>query len=220
MADDQDIFNNKSGSVGRQPRSDLRTQGSGGGVVDCLAPTYFIAKWKGFEFFVDSSSDEVGRRGDIYEYPLSDYIGYKDLGARASRFKIEGYLIGTDQLSKSRQMMQEARSPEPGTLIHPMYGSIRVACITCTATADYRREKKRTRLSFDFVEANESWAPYLAVGGSTGAMFGASNESIFASKASAEWDPGGQDLQLLQQINSGLGNVFGNPSDVPSFDAQ
>jgi len=214
------ISNKEAGSVGRKPHQDVRRGASSGGVVDILAPTYHIAKWKGFEFFVDTSSDEVGRRGDIYEYPLSDYIGYKDLGARASRFKLEGYLIGTDQMSKTLQIMREARSPEPGVLIHPMYGSIRVACITCTATADYRKDKKRTRLAFDFVEANESWAPYMASGGSTGAMFGAGNDSIFASEATAAWDPGAQDMQLLADINRGLGNVFGNPSDIPSFDAQ
>src|SRR5262249_23546675 len=112
MADEQDFFNNKGGSVGREQRNQLRAAG-GSSIVDCSAPTYHIAKWKQFEFFVDTSTDEVGRRGDIYEYPLSDYIGYKDLGAKASRFKLEGYLIGVDQLSKTLEIMREARSPEP-----------------------------------------------------------------------------------------------------------
>jgi prophage DNA circulation protein len=73
-------------------------------VTDCIAPVYLDASWKGVPFFVENSADEFGRRGDLYEYPLSDDIGYKDLGRKARRFKVEGYLIGTDQVGLTQEM--------------------------------------------------------------------------------------------------------------------
>src|SRR5215475_9877075 len=80
--------------------------------IDCDAPTYASAQgsylhasYNGVEFFVETSSDEFGRRGDLYEYPLSDDTGYKDLGRKARRFKVEGYLIGADQVEKTRRIV-------------------------------------------------------------------------------------------------------------------
>src|SRR5262249_42565684 len=113
-----DQYNNKTGSVGRSRRN-----------VQCTAPTYYIARWKGEEFFVDTSADEFGRRGDVYEYPLSDYVGYVDLGRKARRFKLEGYLIGTDQLERAERIVDAAENPRPGILHHPLFGSQLVACV-------------------------------------------------------------------------------------------
>src|SRR5262245_20532788 len=131
-------------------------------MVDCIEPFYLPASWKGVPFSVESSSDQFGRRGDSYEYPLSNDVGYKDLGRKARRFKVEGYLIGSDQVLKTNLMKFAAESSEPGLLVHPMYGPQIVACVTLTANADYKKDKKRTRLSFEFLEAPQSLAPFLA----------------------------------------------------------
>lgn len=111
------------------------------------------ARWAGVPFEIESSSDEFGRRGDVYEYPLGEDVGYKDLGRKAKRFKVEGYLIGSNQWQLAEQMRDRAETPEPQTLEHPLWGSISVACVTLTMSADYRRDKRRTKLSFEFVEA-------------------------------------------------------------------
>src|SRR5262245_52975871 len=100
--------------------------------ADCKVPTYQRATWKGVPFEVESSADEFGRRGDLYEYPLSEDTAFKDLGRKARRFRVEGYLIGAEQVSLTQRMQRAAESPEPGTLVHPMYGSQRVSCATLT----------------------------------------------------------------------------------------
>lgn len=185
-----DTFNNKNGSVGRnRPRSGFTTAGDPIDPVDCNLPTYHVASWKSLEFFVDTSSDEFGRRGDSYEYPLSDDVAWKDLGRKARRFKLEGYLIGTDQLEKSQRMVERVESGEPGDLIHPLFGRQLVACVGLTVTADYRKQKKLTRLAFEFVEAPTSMAPYLA-GRGVKALYDAANDAVTTSQNQAwQFDP-------------------------------
>lgn len=185
---------------------------------DCDLPTYYVASWKGVEFFVDSTSDEFGRRGDVYEYPLSDWIGYKDLGRRARRFKVEGYIIGADQVAKSRRLRDFADSAEPGVYTHPMFGDIAVACISCTLNAEYRKEKKRTRVSFEFVEAGPSMAPYGA-GQSPSDVMNATNLAVEIAKiiTSSWWRPELEGQEWLDDINTNLSSEL-DPKDERGHD--
>lgn len=189
--------------------------------TDCQVPTYYVASWKGIEFYVDTTSDELGRRGDVYEYPLSDWIGYKDLGRRARRFKAEGYLIGTDQVQKSRAIRDAADSPEPGTYVHPMYGSIEVACLNCVISADYRRDKKRTKLAFEFVEAGASMAPYEA-GANINRVFeygSAAVEQSISSGTAIPWAPTEENTFLATDMSNFLAQQIEPAIDEFSFDA-
>jgi prophage DNA circulation protein len=187
-------------------------------VTDCIAPVYLDASWKGVPFFVENSADEFGRRGDLYEYPLSDDIGYKDLGRKARRFKVEGYLIGTDQVGLTQEMASAAESPEPGTLDHPMYGSQQVACVSLTTSADYRKDKKRTKLAFEFVEANPSMAPFAA-GFSIGQLFNIGSDAVTQSQASAMWAPTQTDNAVTRDISNQLGQLIAPATDEESYDA-
>src|SRR5262245_6957762 len=207
-----DPYYNKRGSVGRNHDD-----------VQCPAPIYRVASWKGMESFCDTTADEFGRRGDLYEYPLSDDIGYVDLGRKARRFKIEGYLIGADQDDQSTRMAMRAEDPRPGTLVHPIYGTQSVACVSLTTSADYRRDKKRTKLSFEFVEAYASTSLSQA-GGTVNEIFGTGNDAISASRDSATWDPSARDVELLGDISSAMGREFNidprNMAHEQDFDAQ
>src|SRR4051794_21784111 len=87
-------------------------------LTDCKEPTYFTAKWKDIEFVCEATADEIGRRGQLYEYPLSEDVGFKDLGRKARRFQVEGYLVGSKQVALSLRMAAAAESREPGHLIH------------------------------------------------------------------------------------------------------
>src|SRR5262245_9255525 len=113
--------------------------------IDCALPQYLQASFKGVPFNVESSDDEFGRRGDLYEYPLSEQTAYKDLGRKARKFKVEGYLIGGNQVAQTAAIAAVAESPEPGMLVHPMYGAQLVACVTLTTKAEYRKDRRRTK---------------------------------------------------------------------------
>src|SRR5262252_2878952 len=150
-------------------------------------PTYLRASWKGVPFVCEESSDEFGRRGHLYEYPLSDRIGYKDLGRKARKFKVRGYLIGGDQVAQTRAMAAAAESPEPGMLIHPAYGSQRCACVKLTTSLDYYKDKRRTRLDFELVEASDSMAPFV-LGNATATMFAIGSDAVAAASL-GYWNP-------------------------------
>src|SRR5262245_46375903 len=153
-------------------------------MTDCLEPFYLPASWKFIPFHVDTSSDTFGRRGDLYEYPLSDSTGFKDLGRKARRFKVEGYLIGSTQVLQTNLMAIAAESPQPGLLVHPMYGPQLVTCVSLQTNADYRKDKKRTKLVFEFLEANPSMAPFLA-GVAISVLFSIGSLAVQASNSRA-----------------------------------
>lgn len=186
--------------------------------IDCLLPVYLDASWKGMPFQVDSSDDAFGRRGHVYEYPLGEETGYKDLGRKARRFKVEGYLIGGDQVAQTNAMAFAAESPEPGILMHPMFGPQLVACVTLTSKAEYRTQKRRTKLSFDFVEAMPSMAPYM-IGAAISAMFAAGSGAVSASTLQATWLPTTHNTAVATSLSVGLGTKVAPAIDEDSFDA-
>jgi prophage DNA circulation protein len=183
----------------------------------CVIPTYRDASWKGVAFLCETSDDEFGRRGDQYEYPLSEDTGYKDMGRKIRRFKLTGYLIGSDQVEKSNAMARAAESPQPGTLVHPMFGGQQVACVTLKISADYRRDIKRTKLDFDFVEANASMAPY-AYGASTEQVFASGSAAIDASTLRAIWQPNVNAVEAASAIDGNLAMLVAPADDEESFD--
>jgi len=187
-------------------------------MADCLVPVFLSASWKGMEFQVDSSSDEFGRRGESYEYPLGEIIGYKDLGRKARKFSVEGYLIGGDRVAQTNAMALLAESPEPGMLVHPIYGSQLCACITLTTKADYKKEARVTRLTFEFVEASASLAPYL-IGVTIAVVLSSGSAAFTASQQSATWTPATADLVNASTVSASLARAISPASDEASFDA-
>lgn len=195
-----------------QPRS----RAGGRAQVSDKPPQYMAASWKGVPFFCESSSDEFGRRGDLYEYPLSNRIAYKDMGKKAIRFKLEGYLIGAAQLqiNLSREMAAKAQDPEPGYLQHPIHGRRRVACVTLTMSADFKKAKKVTKLTFEFVEAAASTAPYQASSGTADTVFNSGSNAVQASVLSATY--GANDFSRL--MNTGTTDKLASLINPPKGD--
>src|SRR5215468_266723 len=173
--------------------------------TDCLAPIYLDASFKGVPFKVLSSTDEMGRRGDLYEYPLSEDTAWKDLGRKARRFKIEGYLVGGDQVEQTVRLANAAESREPGTLIHPLYGSQVVACASLATSVEYKAARRRTKLSFDFIEANPSMAPFVASGSAEYVtMLG--DQSVQQSIASGTWASTANATSTARGLSNTLAN--------------
>jgi len=186
--------------------------------TDCLVPGFMEASWKGVPFHVESSSDDFGRRGDLYEYPLSEQTGYKDLGRKARRFNVEGYLIGGNQVALTVAMATAAESPEPGMLMHPIYGPQLVACVKLTTSAEYRAKKRLTKLSFDFVEGTASMAPYM-IGAAVSALFASGSSAVAASKPQAIWVPTATTDAAARDISDALARQIAPAVDEDSYDA-
>ena len=187
-------------------------------MADCGIPVYLNASWKGMPFYVDSSSDTFGRRGQSYEYPLGEQVAFKDLGRKARKFSVEGYLIGADQVGQTNAMAMLAESPEPGLLVHPMFGPQLVSCIELVSKADYHKEQKVTRLTFDFVEAEASLAPYSA-GVAISVVFAAGMSAVAASQQTASWAPVARDVAVAADLSASLARRIAPASDEASYDA-
>jgi hypothetical protein len=204
-----------SGVTGADIASKRRSKPATGAI-----PEYLPASWKEKPFFVLTSQDDFGRRGDVYEYPLNENVGFVDLGRKARRFKIEGYLIGADQVALTREMRDAAESPLPGTLIHPMYGPQRVACVSLSASADYRKDKKRTKLAFDFIEAvtlgeQDRTAPKIT----PAAVWDIGTAAQRVAKSHGVWRPGTRERRAAQWVHRDLAKKIEPARDEKSWDA-
>lgn len=188
--------------------------------IDCEIPQFYPASWRGVPFVVEKSEDKFGRRGDIYEYALSNNVAHKDLGRKARRFKVEGWLLGGNQVQLTQEMSQAAEAPEPATLVHPIFGEQTVACIEVKFKVDYIKEIRQTKLEFEFVEAAQSLAPYV-IGSNVNNLFTVNWAAIIAAIRQAVWiiTASVNDQAETQRITRSLASLISPAVDEESFDA-
>jgi prophage DNA circulation protein len=110
------------------------------------------ASFRGVEFKVSSGARSSGRRGIEFEYPKRDDPYFEDLGRIARRWSVTGYVIGSDYQRQADALCTALEAIDPGTLVHPTMGTMRVVC------QPYTRTEKKTEggyAEFDmvFVEA-------------------------------------------------------------------
>lgn len=113
------------------------------------------ASFRGVEFHVSAGSRSSGRRGIEFEYPKRDDPYFEDLGRMARRWSVTGYVLGSDYQRQADALCRALEAIEPGTLVHPTMGTMRVVC------QPYTRSEKKTEggyAEFDmvFVEAGSN----------------------------------------------------------------
>jgi prophage DNA circulation protein len=88
------------------------------------------ASFRGVPFLVESSERSGGRRVQVHEFPLRDDPFAEDLGRKARTFRIDGYVIGDDYLTK-RDALQVALEDVagPGEFVDPFHGVKRAMCV-------------------------------------------------------------------------------------------
>jgi prophage DNA circulation protein len=110
------------------------------------------ASFRGVAFHVDTAERTGGRRGVTHEYPFRDTSFREDTGGKAKAFTVEGYVIGPDYFTARDALLAELEREGPGELVHPYYGTLRVAL-----DGDYRVRETRDRggmavFSIPFIE--------------------------------------------------------------------
>lgn len=111
------------------------------------------ASFRGVPFFVDASNRSGGRRVVVHEFPLRADPFVEDLGRRARKFPVTGYVIGDDYLAQRDALMVALEDTDgPGQLIHPYYGSKVAICDTVTVGETSTAGGMAT-FAVDFVEA-------------------------------------------------------------------
>lgn len=94
------------------------------------------ASFNNVNFITRSNSTIVGRRQAEHIYPFRDQPWMEDIGRRARRYHIIGFLIGDDVISQRDSMQAALEYPGPGVLVHPTYGRLSVSVLECSFDED------------------------------------------------------------------------------------
>jgi prophage DNA circulation protein len=116
------------------------------------------ASFRGVPFSVDTDGLETGRRVQVHEYPQRDAPYVEDLGRKARRYDICGWLIGDDYMDQRDRLQQAVESAGKGELVHPQYGRIQVQVETLRL-GHARHEGRCCRFDMTVHEAGEQVFP-------------------------------------------------------------
>lgn len=84
------------------------------------------ASFRGVPFGVSDERGSAGRRGRVHEYPFRDMPYAEDLGRRARRWQVTGFVLGDDAALQRNALITACEQKGPGILIHPTLGLLRV----------------------------------------------------------------------------------------------
>jgi prophage DNA circulation protein len=113
------------------------------------------ASFRGAEFKIDTGARAGGRRGVTFEYPKRNTPSDEDMGRRAQRWAITGYVIGLDYDLDAQYLEDALNADGPGLLIHPTMGEMLVRCETYTRS-ERKQEGNLAAFDMQFVEAGTS----------------------------------------------------------------
>jgi prophage DNA circulation protein len=115
---------------------------------DLLRP----ASFRGVQFKVQAASRAGGRRGQTWEYPKAERNDDEDMGRRARRSTVTGYVVGSDYQYAADDLEDALSREGAGLLIHPVMGEMTARCEVYTRS---ERKNEGGMATFDmiFVEA-------------------------------------------------------------------
>jgi prophage DNA circulation protein len=102
--------------------------------------------------------------------------------------------------------------------VHPIFGPQLVACRDLDARADFKTDVRRTKLTFDFVEANAAMAPSV-LGAAIGALMALASTPIESALGAATWTPTPADQAEAAHVASALARIVAPAIDEESWDA-
>lgn len=184
---------------------------------DCINPEYLPASFKGVPFEAVTSEDEFGRRGNEYEYPLADKTSFKDLGRKIRRYNVEGRIVSGNHAAITAAIVAVAESEGPGLLMHPVYGPVQVSCLSLKTGFEYKDKKRYTKLTFEFVEASDSLAPF-SFGGAISGLLSVVMLAVTASARNVTWANSPSVSQASLAVSSALAQLVRPAVDEDSFD--
>ena len=90
---------------------------------DSLRP----ASYRGIPFYVRESEASGGRKFVQHNYPYINRLITEDTGSKARKYQVNAFVIGDDYIQQKKDLIKILdREAGAGTLIHPLYGTLRV----------------------------------------------------------------------------------------------
>ncbi|MDX2265449.1 MAG: DNA circularization N-terminal domain-containing protein [Hyphomicrobiales bacterium] len=147
------------------------------------------ASFRGARFFVESDEIAGGRRNVVHEFPHRDTPYVEDLGRKAVKVQITGYLASAVADTEARRLKAACESAGAATLILPTDGGRRAHCESFSRSFD---KDKHGYIAFqmEFVEAGAGGGPYPSqllgrLAEATAVAMAGSVEQMFARRFNA-----------------------------------
>ncbi|GAA4258933.1 hypothetical protein GBZ26_04035 [Azospirillum formosense] len=121
------------------------------------------ASFRGVPFKVDGDELAAGRRVQLHEYPQRDKPFVEDLGRATRKVTLTAYVIGPQYMAQRDRLLAALEEAGPGELVHPHFGTLRVAADGECRVAHSADEGGMCRFSLSFVEAGELSFPAAKV---------------------------------------------------------
>ncbi len=125
------------------------------------------ASFRGIPFKIKRATTKVGRRIVTHEFPLKDIPYTEDLGRGAREYTLEAHVIGEGHEDIRDRLIQAIENnKEPGILMHPIFGAVRVSPGPIEHVFD-NEAGNIEYFNFTFLEAGENKypSPILDTGG-------------------------------------------------------
>jgi len=115
---------------------------------------YQEAAFRGVQFFVENDARQGGRRVALHEYPKRNIPYAEDMGRKAQRYVVQGYLIGPKYWDQKNLLIEALEKDGPGMLRLPLpYKMQDVKVVVQGYTTTEAREKGGyCTVEMDFIE--------------------------------------------------------------------
>jgi prophage DNA circulation protein len=152
----------------------------------------------GVSLFISEVKSAVGRRTTSRELPFRDTPAHEDLGRRARRFSVSGFVIGVDYIAQRDAVIAVFESKGPWLFVHPWWGELSIVLDEGSSldVAESDAEGGWARFSFSLVESGEADGAKITISTSA-ALSVASKTSITAVQ-----------VDTLNKMKLDIGSVF------------
>lgn len=143
---------NVAGSIGGVAQAVGNLANLFGPAAGTWAASLKTASYGGVKFGIESVRTAAGRQTAVHEYPFRDDVWVEDLGKKARRFDVVGFLVENDIITKAGPVVAQrdallaaCEKAGPQELVHPTLGTISsVSCLGIEAV-----ERKDLGLVFE-----------------------------------------------------------------------
>lgn len=97
--------------------------------------------------------DRRGRRKVFYQFPFVDGQTSGDLGRKPIMYEFDCLIFGAEYKTGLNSLIGELDQPNPGTLVHPVLGSVRVVPVDYELVHEYSK-KNAVHIKLSFAEHN------------------------------------------------------------------
>lgn len=166
--------------------------------------------FRGIAFHTEQASGSGGRRVAVHEYPLQEEHDTEDMGRSAGSQRLTIYLIGSDYDLKRDALINALETADPGTLIHPYLGTLRIQIKTYEWTIS-TRQGGYVQFNIEYVQAGKKKYPASGSANTQRLKTASDNASIAAQRSFSDRFSIAGKPAFIQDAAS---NQFANAFDV------